>query len=276
MEWVPRSPYLNEANLSIHRDRKSLDRECETIADELHLPIGFPEEYWTRSQAEHYLDEVIEFLKPDFLEKRNINVYKKRAQRLGCDLLEIKQTHLGTDGGIKLIKELLARLDGAGVDLALGETVQGVNKEKRFVTTDKRQIGYKKLLIAPGRKGFNFLQEIMNSLEIPFVDNIVDIGIRIETRLEHYPIVRDYYDPKFYFPEKVRTFCTNSGNAHVVRTLRNQPRRYMVLRKRPCVRRDPAKDNGLVNFCPAENRSLHCSACQRTSFCPSISAFKRH
>lgn len=212
-------------------------------------PIGFPEEYWTRSQAEHYLDEVIEFLNPDFLEKRNIDVYKKRAQRLGCDLLEIKQTHLGTDGGIKLIKELLARLDGAGVDLALGETVQGVNKEKRFVTTDKRQIGYKKLLIAPGRKGFNFLQEIMNSLEIPFVDNIVDIGIRIETRLEHYPIVRDYYDPKFYFPEKVRTFCTNSGNAHVVRE------RYATSRgdiwysvNGHAFAADPAKDNGLVNF----------------------------
>ena len=89
----------------------------------------------------------------------------------------------------------------------------------------------------------------MNSLEIPFVDNIVDIGIRIETRLEHYPIVRDYYDPKFYFPEKVRTFCTNSGNAHVVRE------RYATSRgdiwysvNGHAFAADPAKDNGLVNF----------------------------
>ncbi|MFA5698611.1 MAG: NAD(P)/FAD-dependent oxidoreductase [Sphaerochaeta sp.] len=212
-------------------------------------PIGFPEEYWSRDAAEHYLKDVIDFLKPDFLDKHNINIYQKRAERLGCALLEIKQTHLGTDGGIKLIKELLARLDAAGVDLALGETVQGVNEHERFITTDTRQIGYKKLLVAPGRKGFHFLQEIMHSLEIPFVDNIVDIGVRIETRIEHYPIVRDYYDPKFYFPEKVRTFCTNSGNAHVVRE------RYATSRgdlwysvNGHAFAPDPNKDNGLVNF----------------------------
>ncbi|MCK7488844.1 MAG: hypothetical protein MZU79_00280 [Anaerotruncus sp.] len=29
-------------------------------------------------------------------------------------------------------------------------------------------------------------------------------------REERYPIVTDYYDPKFLFPKKTRTFCTNS------------------------------------------------------------------
>jgi len=38
----------------------------------------------------------------------------------------------------------------------------------------------------------------------------------VETRQENYPIVADYYDPKFLFPDRTRTFCTNSGNAHVV------------------------------------------------------------
>ena len=35
-------------------------------------------------------------------------------------------------------------------------------------------------------------------------------------RLDNYPIVNDYYDPKFLFPDGVRTFCTNSGQARVV------------------------------------------------------------
>ncbi len=212
-------------------------------------PIGFPTEYWSEETANHYLDQVIEFLEPSILEKNNIEVYQRRAERLGCTLLEIKQTHLGTDGGLALIKELLEKLRNLGVELALGEAMEAVDAQKRFITTERREIGYKRLLIAPGRKGFNFLQDIMHSLSIPFIDNIVDIGIRVETRLEHYPIVRDYYDPKFYFPEKVRTFCTNSGNAHVVRE------RYATARgdqwysvNGHAFSQNKRQDNGLVNF----------------------------
>ncbi|MFA6732408.1 MAG: FAD-dependent oxidoreductase [Sphaerochaeta sp.] len=212
-------------------------------------PIGFPVEYWTEEAANHYLKQVIDFLKPNFLEKSNIGIYQKRAERLGCTLLEIKQTHLGTDGGLLLIKQLLAQLAEAGVELALGEAMESVDKENRFIITEKREIGYKKLLVAPGRKGFHFLQDLMHSLSVPFIDNIVDIGLRVETRIEHYPIVRDYYDPKFYFPEKVRTFCTNSGNAHVVRE------RYATNRgdqwysvNGHAFAPDSRHDNGLVNF----------------------------
>lgn len=212
-------------------------------------PIGFPVEYWTEEAAEHYLKQVIDFLKPSFLEKQNIDIYQKRAERLGCSLLEIRQTHLGTDGGLKLITELLARLEALGIDLALGEAMETVNAEKQFIITEKREIGYKRLLIAPGRKGFHFLQDLMRTLDVQYIDNIVDIGVRVETRIEHYPIVRDYYDPKFYFPEKVRTFCTNSGNAHVVRE------RYATNRgdqwysvNGHAFAPDSKHDNGLVNF----------------------------
>ncbi|MFA7671744.1 MAG: FAD-dependent oxidoreductase [Sphaerochaetaceae bacterium] len=180
-------------------------------------PIGFPEEYWSSGQANFYLNEVIDKLKPKILAKHNLEVYQRRAQRLDCSLVEIKQTHLGTDGGLALIKDLITQLQELKVELSLGERMLSVDNQRKFIKTDKREIGYKALLIAPGRGGFHFLQEIMQLLEVPFIDNIVDIGIRVETRIEHYPIVRDYYDPKFYFPNKVRTFCTNSGKAHVVK-----------------------------------------------------------
>jgi uncharacterized FAD-dependent dehydrogenase len=72
------------------------------------------------------------------------------------------------------------------------------------------------VIVAPGRKGFGFLQETMERMGIPYVDNEVDVGIRIETAAANYPIVNDYYDPKFLFPDRVRTFCTNSGHARVV------------------------------------------------------------
>ena len=213
------------------------------------FPIGFPLEYWGREEAEDYLEKVSEFLKPTILNKSNIEIYQQRALRLDSRMLNVEQTHLGTDGGLKLIKQLLAELASRGIDLALEESMEGLDAQAQTITTDKRTIGYRKLLIAPGRQGFRFLQQTLDALEVPYIDNIVDIGIRVETRLEHYPIVRDYYDPKFYFPDKVRTFCTNSGNAHVVKE------RYSSVSGQPYISvnghafsTEHGKANGLVNF----------------------------
>lgn len=61
------------------------------------------------------------------------------------------------------------------------------------------------------------MQYIMKTNNISYIDNVVDIGLRVELKEERYPIVKDYYDPKFLFPKKVRTFCTNSRSAQVVK-----------------------------------------------------------
>jgi len=179
-------------------------------------PIGFPEACWTREQAEAYLERVEAFLAPTILEKKNVDVYFKRAEKLGVCLLSIRQSHLGTDGGLELIKALVARLKNLGAELSLGEKMLSLDADRKIVTTDKREIRYRDLVLAPGRGGFAFLQGIMNGAGIAYRDNIVDIGIRVETKEERYPIVKDYYDPKFLFPKKTRTFCTNSRSAYVV------------------------------------------------------------
>jgi uncharacterized FAD-dependent dehydrogenase len=179
-------------------------------------PIGFPEVCWSRKSAEAYLRRVESFLEPSILEKRNLSVYARRAEKIGVSLLEIRQSHLGTDGGLELIKRLVARLEGMGAAISLGECVLSIDAEKRSLATDRREIAYRDLIVAPGRGGFAFLREVMTAAGVRFTDNAVDLGVRVETRIEHYPIVRDYYDPKFLFPKKTRTFCTNSGAAHVV------------------------------------------------------------
>ncbi len=212
-------------------------------------PIGFPNEYWDESQAEEYLDKVSEFLKPTILPKTRIGIYQTRAERLDTKLLEIKQTHLGTDGGLQLIKQLQKELQNRDVELALEEEMLSLDPKLRQIETNKRVISYQTILISPGRQGFRFLQQTLDTLDVSYIDNIVDIGIRVETRIEHYPIVKDYYDPKFHFPDKVRTFCTNSGNAHVVKetykTAAGLPynsvngHAYSV---------SHGKENGLVNF----------------------------
>ena len=211
-------------------------------------PIGFPDCCWSKEQAEAYLARVEAFLEPRILEKRNLSVYARRAEKIGVSLLEIRQSHLGTDGGLELIKRLVARLSGLGAEISLGERAISVDARARILRTEPvagrssardaeppsanvaerssarvaerssatREISYRDLVVAPGRGGFAFLQEIMNEAGVGFTDNAVDVGVRIETRQERYPIVADYYDPKFLFPKKTRTFCTNSGAAHVV------------------------------------------------------------
>jgi len=212
-------------------------------------PIGFPLDNWEREEAEHYLELVKAILKPDILAKTNLLTYQKRAERLGAELLNVQQTHLGTDGGLELIKQLTARLRGLGVDFALKEEMLRISEKEHVIHTNMRTISYGSIIIAPGRKGFRFLQNVMDNIGVPYVDHIVDIGIRLETRVEHYPIVRDYYDPKFYFPGKVRTFCTNSGNAYVVQE------RYETQHKDiyhsvngHAFSKKKGSGNGLVNF----------------------------
>jgi uncharacterized FAD-dependent dehydrogenase len=211
-------------------------------------PVGFPDEYWNKESCYAYLKRVEEFLQPSIMEKNSVDVYAARAERIGVKLLHIRQSHLGTDGGLKLIKQLIARLEQAGVEIAFHEELVSASEKSKTAETTKRTVNYGSLVVAPGRRGFDFLRTFMNALQIPFADNSIDVGIRVETKQEHYPIVRDYYDPKFLFPERTRTFCTNSGNAHVVQekyTTKNGNTYFSV---NGHAYSNESKPNGLVNF----------------------------
>lgn len=211
-------------------------------------PIGFPVEYWEKDRSASYLDRVERFLEPEILAQKNLSTYEKRASRIGVELLMIRQSHLGTDGGLKLIKSLLARLEASGVEVSLEEEFLSVDRAAKIARTAKREVGYDQLIVAPGRHGFDFLRRFMKDNGITYTDNSIDVGVRVETRIEHYPIVRDYYDPKFIFPERTRTFCTNSGAAHVVQekyvAANGQP--YYSVNGHAYSHEKPA--NGLVNF----------------------------
>ncbi|HWP67773.1 MAG TPA: pyridine nucleotide-disulfide oxidoreductase, partial [Rectinemataceae bacterium] len=103
-------------------------------------PIGFPEVCWDQDTAEHYLRRVEEFLEPSIMDKKNVGVYFHRADKLGVKLLEIRQSHLGTDGGLDLIKTLTARLEKLGAEISLGEKMLSLDCGRKTIITDKREI----------------------------------------------------------------------------------------------------------------------------------------
>lgn len=212
------------------------------------FPIGFPLEYWDNESASHYLLKVEKMLNPQVMEKHNLDIYQKRASRLNAELISVRQAHYGTDGGLQLIKELTKELENRGVEFSLGEEVVDVESDNKILVSRKREMEYKKLIIASGRKGFKFIQNMMNQLGISYIDNIVDIGVRVETHQELYPIVKDYYDPKFMFPDSVRTFCTNSNAAYVVQEKYISENGVEYYSVNGHAWSNPEKTNNLVNF----------------------------
>jgi uncharacterized FAD-dependent dehydrogenase len=182
-------------------------------------PIGFVVENWTREEAERLLPHVEKCLQPVIKEKTNLEVYQRRAERIGVTLLDIRQAHVGTDRSRTLIRRLMDELESRGVRFMLRREVTDVFDNPAgsgVVIAGTETVRAGKVVVAPGRKGFSFLQQVMERMGIDYIDNVVDVGIRLETTANNYPIVNDYYDPKFIFPDGVRTFCTNSGHARVV------------------------------------------------------------
>lgn len=207
-------------------------------------PVGFTEGLWDQEEAEKLLDDVAAHLNPEYIQQRNIAVYTKRAENLGVRLLNIRQAHVGTDKSKLLIKNLISKLEDKGVTVSLQAEMADIEYDKKTILlADGRAITFDNLVIAPGRAGYTWLQSIMNRLHIEYSDNIVDVGVRVETREEYYPIVRDYYDPKFIFPYRVRTFCTNSGSAHIVK---EKYEKYYSVNGHAYSPEHEA--NGLVNF----------------------------
>ena len=181
-------------------------------------PVGFPYEHWSKEEADILLQEVASHLHPKIEKKVNLEKYIARADKIGVEILSIDQAHVGTDKSSQLIQGLIEQLQHLGVCVALHTEVKSLAKDEKKLFLDNGQsIGFNALILAPGRADYDWLQTQMDILDVAYSDNVVDIGIRVETKEENYPIVRDYYDPKILFPHKVRTFCTNSGCAHIVR-----------------------------------------------------------
>ncbi len=231
--------------LMIDRSRISTGGLRNDCKQNYTYPVGFPTNIWSRDEADHYLALVKNHLNPQLEIHTNIDLYIKRAERLDVTLLEIDQCHVGTDRAVGLIKNLTSTLEERGVEIFLETEALRLDIENKILYIDKEvdSIAFENCVLAPGRSGAEWMQKIMQECGVPYSDNIVDIGVRVEAREENYPIVKDYYDPKFHFPGNVRTFCTNSGAAYVVR---EKYEHYFSVNGHSFSK--DKKPNGLVNF----------------------------
>ncbi len=149
---------------------------------------------------------------------------KSKVAKVGARLLLIKQKHLGSDKLPTYIDNFTKYLKEKGVELLDSAKVTDVkslekNKHEITIKTKNKEIKYqaKKVVIAPGRTGAKWVQELADKYKIPYLSQSIEIGVRVEVRKEILEkLCQVIYDPTIFiktdtYNDEIRTFCTNPG-----------------------------------------------------------------
>jgi len=152
------------------------------------------------------------------------NEIKKKVALSGARLLLIKQKHLGSDHLPTYIKNFSDFLRNEGVELiesANVTDVKSLKKDKHEVTAkiNKKEEIFesKKVIIAPGRTGAKWIQDLADKYNISYLSQSIEIGVRVEVRKEVLEeLCNIIYDPTIFiktktYGDEIRTFCTNPG-----------------------------------------------------------------
>ena len=149
---------------------------------------------------------------------------KKQVTLKGARLLLIKQKHLGSDKLPGYIQEFEDFLIKSGITLIDDTNVEDIiskEKDKHTIVGVKKgketKYEAKNLIIAPGRTGAKWMQELADKYNINYVSQSIEIGVRVEVRKEIMESLTDViYDPTIFirtktYDNEIRTFCTNPG-----------------------------------------------------------------
>lgn len=185
--------------------------------------------YMSESEAYKLIDETEEIFTKF---KMDADIYpsdmssaeeiKRKVAIEGARLLLIKQKHLGSDHLPEYIEELSNYLEEKGVKLFEDSNVLDIvstnNVYKYDVIYNKdKKISAKKVVVAPGRTGAKWIQELADKYKIPYLSQSIEIGVRVEVRKEILEkITNTIYDPTIFiktttYGDEIRTFCTNPG-----------------------------------------------------------------
>ena len=187
--------------------------------------------YMSESDAYKLIDETEEIFNKFHMDAEvypsnldEANEIKKKVAIAGAKLLLIKQKHLGSDHLPEYIDGICDYLIENGVTLIDRADVTDIKTEKEdlhFVTyvTGKKSttLEAKNVIVAPGRTGAKWIQELADKYKIPYLSQSIEIGVRVEVRKEILESITNViYDPTIFiktetYGDEIRTFCTNPG-----------------------------------------------------------------
>ena len=148
---------------------------------------------------------------------------KKKVAVAGAKLLIIKQKHLGSDHLPDYIQGICDFLENKNVTLLDKCDVTDIvkNKDNYDVIYSKgkkeEKLTSKYVVVAPGRTGAKWVQELADKYNIPYTSKSIEVGVRVEVRKDIMQDLTDIiYDPTIFiktntYGDEIRTFCTNPG-----------------------------------------------------------------
>lgn len=157
-----------------------------------------------------------------------IKAIRLRAIQAGLKLVDCPIRHLGTEMAQELYGKIENHLTDNGVEIIFKtECVDLIVEDGRakgavFLPcgkpeSEKFSVSADNVVIATGRKGADWLEDMCKKHNIEHLPGTVDIGVRVEVRNEVMEDVNEaLYESKLIgypepFTNKVRTFCQNPG-----------------------------------------------------------------
>lgn len=177
----------------------------------------------------HYTDKIyLEFGADSHVEgvgnNEAVKEIRKRAIQAGLKLVDCPIRHLGTEKAQELYFSIEKYLINNGVEILFdsqcsdlildGEICRGIKIESKGKT---EEIFAEHTVVATGRRGADWLEQLCSDHGIAHQPGTVDIGVRVEVRNEVIEKVNEVlYESKLVgypkpFKNKVRTFCQNPG-----------------------------------------------------------------
>ena len=158
------------------------------------------------------------------------SIYKKICTQHNLHLLDADIRHLGTDIGQVIYGKLYDFLVENGVQFEFETDVNTIKQIEETINIDSisdrkyhwevncssdKVFEASTVVVAAGRSGSEWVEQLCQNLNIPTKSNKVDIGIRFECPDEIWNhITKDLYESKIVYKTKlyedeVRTFCMN-------------------------------------------------------------------
>ena len=157
-------------------------------------------------------------------DKTEAEKIQKKCTKLGMRLLIIKQKHLGSDHLPSYIDGFTRYLEDKGVEIIENANVFDIESKKEDkhivkykINKEEKNIESKFVVIAPGRTGAKWIQELADKYNIDYLSQSIEIGVRVEVRKDIMDeICSTIYDPTIFiktktYQDEIRTFCTNPG-----------------------------------------------------------------
>ena len=185
--------------------------------------------YMSESEAYKLIDETEEIFNKFNMDAEVYPSNMQEAEEIrrkvaiaGAKLLIIKQKHLGSDHLPEYIQGISDFLEKNSVTLYDRYNVTDINKNKNgsydvLNDNNKEKITGKYVIVAPGRTGAKWVQELADKYKIPYTSKSIEVGVRVEVRKDIMEdITNVIYDPTIFiktktYSDEIRTFCTNPG-----------------------------------------------------------------